>query len=31
MFLPRAMQFAAEQVARYVKGEPLKNVVEGRY
>jgi hypothetical protein len=25
------MQFATEQVARYVKGEPLKNVVEGRY
>jgi phosphoglycerate dehydrogenase-like enzyme len=31
MFLSRAMDFAAEQVARYVKGEPLKNVVEGHY
>src|SRR5271166_5701671 len=31
MFLSRAMEFAAEQVARYVKREPLKNVVEGRY
>jgi len=31
MFLPRAMKFAAEQVARYVKGELLKNVVEGSY
>jgi hypothetical protein len=25
------MKFAAEQVARYVKGELLKNVVEGSY
>jgi len=31
MFLSRAIEFAAEQVARYVKREPLKNVVEGRY
>ncbi|HEX3473056.1 MAG TPA: 2-hydroxyacid dehydrogenase [Silvibacterium sp.] len=31
MFLPRAMQFVAEQVGRYVKGEPLRNVVAGSY
>src|SRR5271165_6406926 len=31
MFLIRAMEFAAEQVARYVKREPLRNVVEGQY
>lgn len=31
MFIPRAIAFAAEQVARYVKGEPLQNVVTGSY
>ncbi len=31
MFLSRAMEFATAQVARYVKGEPPKNVVEGHY
>jgi phosphoglycerate dehydrogenase-like enzyme len=31
MFLPRAIAFAAEQLARYVKGEPLRNIVRGHY
>jgi phosphoglycerate dehydrogenase-like enzyme len=31
MFIPRAITFAAEQVARYIKGEPLENVVTGSY
>ncbi len=31
MFLPRAIEFTAEQIGRYVKGEPLKNVVAGSY
>ena len=31
MLLPRAIAFAAEQVARYTKGEPLQNVVTGSY
>jgi phosphoglycerate dehydrogenase-like enzyme len=31
MFIPRAIAFAAEQVARYVKGESLQNVVTGSY
>ncbi|MGC2162027.1 MAG: NAD(P)-dependent oxidoreductase [Silvibacterium sp.] len=31
MFLPRAIAFAADQVARYLKGEPLQNVVTGSY
>ncbi len=31
MFLPRAIEFTAEQIGRYVKGEPLKNVVVGGY
>jgi hypothetical protein len=31
MLLQRAIAFAAEQVARYAKGEPLQNVVTGSY
>ena len=30
-FMTRAMQFAADQVDRYMKGEPLQNVVTGEY
>jgi hypothetical protein len=31
MLLPRAIAFAVEQVARYLKGEPLQNVVTESY
>ena len=31
MFMVRAMRFAAEQIDRYMKGEPLENVVTGEY
>jgi phosphoglycerate dehydrogenase-like enzyme len=31
MFMERAMQLAAEQVGRYLRGEPLANVVKGEY
>jgi phosphoglycerate dehydrogenase-like enzyme len=31
MFVPRAIEFATEQVRRYVKGEPLENIVTGHY
>lgn len=31
MFMVRAMQFAAAQIARYLRGEPLENVVHGEY
>lgn len=31
MFMVRAMQFAGEQMGRYVRGEPLENVVTGEY
>lgn len=31
MFIPRALAFAAEQVARYIRHEPLKNIVTGSY
>lgn len=31
MFLPRAIDFAAGQIARYLKGEPLLNIVTGHY
>jgi phosphoglycerate dehydrogenase-like enzyme len=31
MLLPRAIAFAAQQVARYLKGEPLHNIVTGSY
>jgi phosphoglycerate dehydrogenase-like enzyme len=31
MFMVRAMQFAASQIARYLRGEPLENVVTGEY
>jgi len=30
-FLPRAIDFAAGQIARYLKGEPLLNIVKGHY
>jgi len=30
-FMVRAMQFAAAQVGRYLRGEPLENVVTGEY
>lgn len=30
-FIVRAMEFAASQVARYLRGEPLENVVRGEY
>jgi phosphoglycerate dehydrogenase-like enzyme len=31
MFLPRAIEFVAGQLDRYLKGEPLLNVVTGHY
>lgn len=31
MFLPRAIDFVAGQIARYMRGEPLLNVVTGHY
>ncbi len=31
MLIPRAIGFAAQQVARYIKGEPLQNIVTGNY
>ena len=31
MFMVRAMQFASAQVGRYLRGEPLENVVTGEY
>jgi phosphoglycerate dehydrogenase-like enzyme len=31
MFMTRAMRFAAEQIERYLKGDPLENVVTGEY
>ncbi|HTV16249.1 MAG TPA: NAD(P)-dependent oxidoreductase, partial [Acidobacteriaceae bacterium] len=31
LFMARAMQLAAEQVGRYLRGEPLENVVDGEY
>ena len=31
MFMARAVQFAAAQVGRYLRGEPLENVVTGEY
>jgi phosphoglycerate dehydrogenase-like enzyme len=31
MFLPRAIDFAAGQIARYLKGDPLLNIVTGHY
>lgn len=31
MFMHRAMRFAADQIERYLKGEPLENVVKGEY
>lgn len=31
MFIPRAIAFAAEQVTRYIRGEPLQNIVTGNY
>ena len=31
LFMPRAFAVAAEQVRRFIKGEPLMNVVEGDY
>jgi phosphoglycerate dehydrogenase-like enzyme len=31
MFLPRAIEFSARQVARYLKAEPLLNIVTGYY
>jgi len=31
MFMRRAMQFAATQVGRYLRGEPLENIVRGEY
>lgn len=30
-FMVRAMQFAGEQIGRYMRGEPLENVVHGEY
>lgn len=30
-FMVRAMQFAASQIGRYLRGEPLENVVTGEY
>jgi hypothetical protein len=27
----RAMQFAAAQIGRYLRGEPLENIVTGEY
>jgi phosphoglycerate dehydrogenase-like enzyme len=31
MFLPRAIEFSAGQVARYLRAEPLLNIVTGHY
>ena len=31
MFMVRAMQFAGAQIGRYLRGEPLENVVTGEY
>ncbi len=31
MFMVRAMEFAASQIGRYLRGEPLENVVSGEY
>ncbi len=31
MFMVRAMQLAAAQIGRYLRGEPLENVVRGEY
>jgi phosphoglycerate dehydrogenase-like enzyme len=31
MFMVRTMRFAAEQIDRYLRGEPLENVVTGEY
>lgn len=31
MFMVRAMQFAAAQIGRYLRGEPLENIVTGEY
>lgn len=31
MFMVRAMRFAAEQIGRYLRGEPLQNIVIGEY
>ncbi len=31
MFMVRAMQFAAVQIGRYMRGEPLENIVTGEY
>jgi phosphoglycerate dehydrogenase-like enzyme len=31
MFMVRAMQFAGAQIARYMRGEPLENIVTGEY
>jgi phosphoglycerate dehydrogenase-like enzyme len=30
-FMVRAMEFAASQIGRYLRGEPLENVVTGEY
>ncbi|MGA7884782.1 MAG: NAD(P)-dependent oxidoreductase, partial [Acidobacteriaceae bacterium] len=30
-FMVRAMQLAADQVGRYLRGEPLENIVTGEY
>ncbi|MGB9148380.1 MAG: 2-hydroxyacid dehydrogenase [Acidobacteriaceae bacterium] len=30
-FMPRAMELAAAQVGRYLRGEPLENIVTGEY
>jgi hypothetical protein len=31
MFMVRAMQLAGAQIGRYLRGEPLENVVTGEY
>ncbi len=31
LFMARAFAFAAEQVTRYLQGQPLKNIVQGEY
>jgi hypothetical protein len=31
MFMVRAMELAAAQIGRYLRGEPLENVVKGDY
>jgi hypothetical protein len=31
MFMVRAMEFAASQIGRYLRREPLENVVSGEY